>query len=437
MARISISDKLSLVSFDRELVSEIVSKLAIEDLYSLLETLEDVSLDLKTTAKVEKAKDMLLSATMSLIKSKDSESLTKNRNKVTYYINRIKSLTNINTLEFNERLFLYRDDLKELVRIFKRKNNISELLNVNLEELSKEDKKKLTYTISKERKFNKRIRDKFSKERLTSKENAFSKSSENKEVVAIGNLEFEEIVTTENNNNVVDSGSLEFEEITITKKENNNVTDSGNLEFEEISASKEEKPELVAVGQLEFDNLEVGKEQPKNIKVNSGMIDFDKIEVISSLVKEDFKVSGEFSYDEDVTVDTSKISNLRVNDSIGELIENYKLLKTNKYTNNIFTNIKNLFINIPIYFKNKKIIKKMERDYSNYYHGKDLYKLIRYSKYDNSFRCAFGEIIKSKSEKIKNAIKYRERLETIYSGMTISTAKPEDVKFMSLKKASI
>lgn len=75
----------------------------------------------------------------------------------------------------------------------------------------------------------------------------------------------------------------------------------------------------------------------------------------------------------------------------------YQFARLFKYDGTFFTNIANLFHNIPRYNWNKKIIKNAERDYNRFYHGQDLEFFIDYSKKRNSIKTALAVIFKSTS----------------------------------------
>ena len=73
----------------------------------------------------------------------------------------------------------------------------------------------------------------------------------------------------------------------------------------------------------------------------------------------------------------------------------YRLNKVYEYNMSTFKNIICLFVNIPKYIENKKIIRLMEMDYDRYYAGEDFRYYIEYTRKNNSIRNAIKTILKN------------------------------------------
>ena len=408
MTKINVYEKANIISFERELVSEYVARSMGKNLYSMLDSIKNIELDELTNKKVTKAMNMLTNLTYELIKSNNIDNVLKTRNRINYYINRIKTLTNVSDNLFYDNLFLYRDDIKEHVRIVKRSVNVSKITTTIYDTISKDEKKSMNALMAKERAFNKRLKGKYNNPR-TIKNNKDTKEE----------FEYNKIEEVKPNFIVLDGG-INYDEIEVSNK--NIINAEGNIEFEQIEDTN--KDELVNIeGSIEYEQIDESNKD---------------VETLYSNIP-NFTTHEDFEYDEDLTpaIINREFERIELNGRLIGLINNYKLVKTNKYdSKKTIGNIKNLIINIPKYLKNKKAIKQMERDYNVFYHGRDLYRLIRYSKYDNSFKYAFGEIFKSNDLEVERAKKYRNILESVYGNMVVDEAQPEDFKYLKLKKAS-
>ena len=69
MPRLSMNEKVNLISFDRELMNEKVSKSIMLNLNSIVTTIRNLKLDAITHAKVEKAINMLEELTYKLVQT--------------------------------------------------------------------------------------------------------------------------------------------------------------------------------------------------------------------------------------------------------------------------------------------------------------------------------------------------------------------------------
>lgn len=80
-----------------------------------------------------------------------------------------------------------------------------------------------------------------------------------------------------------------------------------------------------------------------------------------------------------------------------EYSKKYRLEDPLKYEFSFIKNIATLIKNLPIYLKNKKIIKYIKFQYLNFYRGEDLYGFIQYSEKKNSIKNALNIIFKNSS----------------------------------------
>ena len=388
MTRLNMNEKANIISFDRELINGIVSKSIGKNLLKLLDSIKNIQVNDEVNNKVVKASDMLVNLTVELVKSETLEKKLKTRNRINYYIDKIKKLTGIENDNFYESLFLYRDDIKEYIRITKRNENINKIIRTNYSTLTKDDKKDMNALMYKEKKFNQRLKEKYNSERK------YKKSNKSASAVLDGGIDYDEIVDTniETKSNV--SGDVEFEDIKVVEVQRTNIIETD----------------------FTYENIDIKETTKSNFISDDGNFKYEEVNYPATTDKE--------------------FERIELYSKLNALINNYKLVRTNKYENNVIINIKNLIINIPRYIHNKKAVARMEKDYSKYYQGRDLFRLIRYSKYDNSFIYAIGDIFKSKNLEVERAKKYRKLIESIYNNRVVEKSRPEDFKYHRLKKVS-
>ena len=72
----------------------------------------------------------------------------------------------------------------------------------------------------------------------------------------------------------------------------------------------------------------------------------------------------------------------------------YVLTPIREYVGSLFENVKRLFINLPGYIHNKRILKLMKSDYNNFYSGRNLKELIGLVETNNSVSQALETIIR-------------------------------------------
>ncbi len=110
----------------------------------------------------------------------------------------------------------------------------------------------------------------------------------------------------------------------------------------------------------------------------------------------------------------------------------YDLETPHEYGCHFFKNVGTLFGNIGIYHRNKTRVKQMIHDYNAYHHRESLQRLIDYTLYNNSIKEAVGQIFRNtalgRHESIK-AIEHRHYMEEIRNAIIPqNTAAPSLVK---------
>ena len=294
-----IIEKSKMVVSDRKKVKQTIINKMFENLENLIESIEnDISNidDIKKKESLTKSKNTIRKIVEELLLLENIEDIGTVRRKLNYHITKIKKELQNRNIEIDDyvtNVNLFRDDITEYVRCFKRNNNIDIISNYDYMHISKESKKEMNKFINREKDFNKRIEDKYSNPR--------EKKIDEKKSKKIVIKEVNEIIPIESQIN----------------KANN---------------------------EIKKDNDAIRKAVLNNRMIN--------------------------------------------------LINNYKLVRTNEYNGKFIRNLIKFIGNIPKYMHNKKKLKLMKNDYLNYYSGKDLFKLISMTKYNNSFKYALGSLFK-------------------------------------------
>lgn len=341
-----------------------------------------------------KAKDMITSLAQDVINAKTYEEMIALRNRINYYINKIKNeIKNRNidatTLgEYQSKAKNIRDELTRTVRIFRRSANIDEIdsLYSKLDSLNEDELKKLKGLLQRERRFN----TNFFKERKRT-----TKKEEEKEELPSESIDEErftggklsaalkaaidETLRTAYGEEVLPNFGLNSTE----HGEESPSSSSPNLEIANpTGGGSPMDPEVAALAAELERGLEEKQEGTKYEFVKVAATDFDT-------------VSGP------IAMKTNAI------------IDRYKLKKTKDYSGKRIKDIGLLLVNIPHIIHNNKASKRMNFDYCTY--GSDPY-LAGIMEYQ-SRRCSVKGALKSifsKSHLQSKGLEYLQKGEDIY-----------------------
>ena len=301
--------------------------------------LKIVEFDEKNVRKYEsivKAKQIIEELTMQIIDSNSHADIAKLRNRLNYYINKIKKeLQNRNVSDtmidsYTNNMTDLRGDIAKYIRYLKRNEKLIELeyLSDNYDDLTKEQKDEFKKTLKNEKAFDKRF-------------------LQNTPVV---------INNPVNDVEATKTGLV----LNIPSKEEVEINDS--LYISTV-------PETSLNDKLVFSPSTIGKT----------IIDVDVVKEENNSVVAPLTYNVDNNYQsnsEDEFTFYKKRSNI--------YNSKYNMIDIYKYNKSLKENVVKFFKNIPKYFVNKKRIKKMELDYNRYYRGEDLEGYIEYSRRRNS-----------------------------------------------------
>ena len=314
-----------------------VLNLNIGDLTSLLDY---DSTMVKKYEAVVKAQELIDEFTTSIKNSNSVEEIKAIRNKLNYYINKIKKEIKDRGLseeEFNKYYMNatnLRKDIAIYVRFLKRDDKIAEIesLNGNIDNLDKEQLTRLRTLLKNEVAYGKKYTEFY----------ANPGQSEPVEIV-----EEPKPLTLED---------LRREKIERDKKKQTSTLDSKF--FEEIRKTPVVVPSIAAKG---IKKLEIPA-------------------ATQTVAKDDFK-----RYE---TLESY------LGDKVNSFKTHYRLVRTEKYTNSIIKNIPILVRNVPRIIENKKKIKSIVRDMRFYYSTPELIAFGKYTIKKNSFMQNIKEVFR-------------------------------------------
>ncbi len=136
-----------------------------DDIVNIVTVLVKDEEHVKSYKAVIKAQALIEDLTKQIVEAKTVEEIAKIRNKLNYYINKIKKeaisrgISEEDCNKYYEHASILRKDIAKYIRFLKKEQRIEELkeTNSNYEELSIEDKKKLSHDLSNERSYNTRV----------------------------------------------------------------------------------------------------------------------------------------------------------------------------------------------------------------------------------------------------------------------------------------
>lgn len=131
---------------------------------SIMQVLEYDEKNIKKYEAIVKAKKLIVELTEEIINAKDPNEISKIRNRLNYYINKIKNelkkrnVSEQTIMQYSDNMTNLRGEISKQIRYLKRNNNILELenLNGNYESLTDEDKEKFKKMLKNEVSFNHR-----------------------------------------------------------------------------------------------------------------------------------------------------------------------------------------------------------------------------------------------------------------------------------------
>ena len=298
-----------------------------EDILWLLDLYDKNS---KKYEAIVKAQELILNLTKEIAECNDVEQIMTIRNKLNYYIRKIKSELNSRNIdgrivdEYYNNVSYLRKDIAKYIRYLKRNDNILEIerLNRNINNLSAEDREKLRKLLRNEKRYNNNNLN----PKKVNKKNKKSKLS------IMDELSREPLIFTNN-------------------------ADNNDFKIDSIFGSDT----------LEFHFSNEGRK--KNI-----IDEFDTEKAIIDFVPE--------------KMDEEAYLSGRVN----MYSKKYGIEDTYQYDDSFGKCLINLFRNIPIYVANKSRIKYMKRDHQTYYSGSDLTGYIEYIKKQSSIGYALKSI---------------------------------------------
>lgn len=359
-----IQEKINKVEYNRNEAIKLVRRslidscnITINNIDSLLEKVEDKnSKQYKSLTKLQK---LLMRFIDEIVFAQNVEELINTRKKLNYYITKVrKELENrqidiISEETYKGSIALLRDDIKEYIRCFKRNNNIALIKGLYKEKLTRQEKKDITKKLSNERRFTKRILEKYSNPRfLPTNDIDYRDTNGMREII--------------------------FEEPIEIVEENN----SKYPFFKKIKENKIETKDIEVPETIEFEPLDL--EEPIEINLRAPQIQ----------VKTPEESNQEVDVFPEETIETTKTPEERIyiNTRMIQESTNYVMRKTKRYEGSFIGNISSLISNVPGYIHNKRIIELMKSKYANIYRGSDLRELIHISEDTNSFKKAIETI---------------------------------------------
>ena len=322
MARDEINRQNDLLSFN------------IQDLVKMIGYSEE---NIKKYEATLKAQVLISDLTNQIAKCNDIDEIKAIRNKLNYYINKVKTIIkerNISEEEYNkyyENATNLRKSISTYIRFLKREDNINEIEALyNKKDLSLEEEALLKKKIKLETSYGKR-----------------------------------------NSNNKPDVNENKKEK----KKSNDN--DELNRLLKSLSKDTESK-KINNKSDIEELLKHLGKKEEKNVSLN---VDALKRSVSNSKI----------SIDEYHSVDDLLSNRTKLFDS------RYQIKKNNRYDGGLLHNIGNFIKNVPNFIYNKGRIKMMERDCGIYDRSPEFIGFIEYTRHCNSIKRNISKVFKNSS----------------------------------------
>ena len=341
--KMNYNEKIEKIDNDRIIMLSMLKEKAIKDKENLSINMSEILKLLKIEEEnhneyksIIKSKELIMKLTEEIQNANDIEEIKKLRNKLNYYINKIKkelAKRNINNdivdNMYNQVAYL-RKDISSYISYLKRQSNIDEIkyLYKNIDNIPIEEIKKLKNKLEIETKYNRNNIKKLKNKSLS----------------------------IENDNKI--SSNITTIEKKLKEKDKNTI--------EEII--------------YEISNIKGSNEKESETNILNSI--YKEIEILSSNSESKLTLA-------------EKTKNISLLDKANSYKERYDFKELNKYNKNFLGNFLALLKNIPIYNWNKKATKRLKADYEMYYRGKDLNSYIAYSKKRNSIKTALATIFKN------------------------------------------
>ncbi len=358
------SDRIALLKLVRDSITSDQSPV----LNSIDTTLELISKDEAATKQLEaitKAKEMIATLMTNATLATTDEELIAVRKSLNYYLNKVKR--EIQKRKMSEELYdkyyesmsYLREDISECLRAMKRQVKLDRLATlIDSDSLTAEELKELKAGLNNEKRFNKRLLEKYGSsegvQRKPKKSPAkVGEQAQSSEPPQAGLQLFQESDETAS----LEESLEESLGLAIPKTSNQDAPDDITDFISELKAITQSKPE-----------------------------------------------------------DTSDMLFGTWQSEIKDHYNRYSLETPREYGGHFFKNIGTLFSNIGIYHRNKKRAKYMIYDYNIYCHSESLGRLIDYTLYSNSIRGAVSEIFRNtalgrhESEKAREHRYYMEEI---------------------------
>lgn len=376
------SDRIELLKLVRDSITSDQSPV----LNNIDTTLELISKDEEATKQLEtitKAKEMISTLMTSAALATTDEELITVRKSLNYYLNKVKK--EIQKREMSEELYdkyyesmsYLRNDISECLRAMKRQVKLDKLTAlIDSGTLTAEELKELKAGLNNEKRFNKRLLEKYGSSEGVQRKPKKSFAKVEKKVQP----SCEEL-------------KVEFEAF-----QENGAESSSDESFEES---------LV---------LSIPK-------IESSSQDDESIDECISELKELIQTEPEKKGDTILSTWQSEIKSHYYR---------YGLEPPREYGCHLFKNVGTLFSNIGIYYRNKNRAKQMIYDYNIFCRNESLHRLIDYTLYNNSIKEAVGQIFRKTALGRHESIKEREHryyMEEIRNAITTqNTTAPVLVK---------
>lgn len=338
------------------------------------------------------AQNMIVSLLQDMSEAKTKEEVVALRKRINYYINKIKEeikKRNIDstTLEaYQEEASKVRGQITKAVRILKRESNLEliDSLYSRIEELNQEELIALKKALDREKSFNTNFLKPPKKKTIKTPQDEFSKrlSRELDMILRAHHQDAEEEDRAPQPVNPpaksVVLGIEGKEEATETPKDTNFLLNLDELLTRVQSEPRQSSHTYIKVGDLDFEEAKA------------------------------YIVESAESY-----------------------IRKYDIRETRDYNDKKINNFASLLLNIPNIIHNKRSIRRMKKDYCNFYRGDDLAGAIEYQKGRNSMRQALRCIFSRshlRSEEAENLKKHDNCAKWLYdffksNSMTIPVSK--------------
>ena len=375
MKRLTNDEKISKIISEREEIicdvkqsidNNIIStEAAINDVLSVIE-FDDKSI--KEYQAIIKAKELITNLTYEIINSDSPEEIVSIRNRVNYYIKKIRNIlkqrgvkdSDINYIMNN--ISKVRKNYAKYIRVLNRNSKINEiiLLNDNIDDLSIEDKERLKRLLKNEMNYVRRNNP--------SSSETFNNHLDDNDIV-INELDnnvntVKETPNKLDNVDIIEDWNLDYN---IDNKKNNNEIIEKETTVGDDSILRDDS--FV----LDFDNITTCEEQPY---IYSEPEDGDCVCPLDCKLFDDNDIDSyieRFKYYE----------------------EKYHPAKIHEYGSSFLKNIIIFFQNLKRYRYNNKVISELLFTYHRFYRGKDLKAYILYIENMNSIKNAIRIIFKN------------------------------------------